>query len=479
MERIIDIHCHSTFKPFGHSFKNKPNGVNPANRGQKSSVWHHDPPKGLDLVVEKSTGISKFRQTDFYNLVLGDVSVAVLSLYPLEKGFVKNKLGENIVVDGLVNFVNGLSKPFIDHAQARPGYFADLQLEYDYLLQLDNKIISIDGRKVKYKLINALDEIENYQQQGVYTIFVLVSIEGGHVFECGIPGKKADKTTVLKNITTVKNWDYAPLFISPAHHFYSELCGHAESITVGVVDWLTNQEHMMNTGITDLGKDAIKLLLNKEKGRRIYIDIKHMSSQSRMEYYAMLDEEYGNENIPIVVSHGAVNGWESFENPKNKNNPHLKRKLLNVDINIFDEEIIRIEDSNGLFGIQLDERRIASKAELKASNLLFGSIRKRKRLKSKLVWNQIQYVAELLDKKGLPAWDIQCLGSDFDGGVNVVNHFWTAREFPELSSCLEYHATQFMNQRGAEFNSFNQLSPEEIIDKFMGGNAEAFLRVIR
>ena len=479
MERIIDIHCHSTFKPFGHSFRFDPNGINSTNRGRKNSIWHHDPPKGLDLVVEKASGVSKFRQTDFTNLMLGDVSVVILSLYPLEMGFVKNKLGKNIVVDALVNFVNSISKPFIDHAQARKGYFADLQLEYEFLKKLDNRVMSIDGRKAKYKLIKSLDEIEENEEPGVYTIFVLVSIEGGHVFECGIPGKKAVKAEVLKNITTVKNWDYAPLFVSPAHHFYSELCGHAESITVDVVDWVTNQEHEMNTGFTDLGREAVKLLLDKEKGNRIYIDIKHMSSKSRKEYYAMLDGEYQNENIPIVVSHGAVNGWESFDNPKSKNNQHLKRKVLAADINIFDEELVRIEESNGIFGIQVDERRIASKSELKASNLLFGSIRKRKRKKSKLVWNQIQYIAELLDKKGLPAWDIQSIGSDFDGGVNVVNHFWTSKEFPELSNYLEYHATKFMNQRGRSFKEFNQLDPEEIVDKFMGGNAEAFLRFVR
>ena len=477
MERIIDIHCHSTMKPFGHSFKNNPVGINNLDTKRKNSIWHHDPPSMMDIAFEKFSGVAKFRQSDFSNLLYGGVSIVILSLYPLEKGFVRNKLGENIVVDILVNFVNGISKDFIDHAQATDSYFDDLLAEYKFLEQLNNKEIRINEVKVRYVLIKSMDEIDEYKDSDVHTIFVLLSIEGGHVLDCGYPGKKADENVVLNNVERIKNWEYPPLFISPAHHFYSELCGHAESITVKVVDWLTNQEVKMNTGFTDLGKKVVREFLRKDGNqRRVYIDIKHMSVSSRKEYYKMLDEAYSNEKIPIIVSHGAVNGLDSLENQVSVNNPHLKRKILPKDINIFDEEIIKIEESNGLFGIQIDERRICSKSERKKSNLIFASLRKKKRAKSKLVWNQIQYIAELLDGKGLSAWDIQSLGSDFDGGVNVVNHFWTASEFPELADYLEYHAAKFMDANRDSLQSFNRISPEEIVDKFMGTNAECFLR---
>ncbi len=479
MERVIDIHCHPTLKPFGHSFKNNPTGKNSKNINSKSSIWHHDPPTGADILFEKISGIAKFRQSDFTNMLYGDVSVVILSLYPFEKGFVRNKLGENIAVDAMVNFVNSFSKDFIDYAQDTNNYFSDLEKEYDYLKQLNKQIVDIHGVKSRYVLINSLDEIDDYNDPDIQTIFVILSIEGGHVFDCGYPGKKANRDTVIKNVKTVKSWDHPPIFVSPAHHFYSELCGHAESLNVKVVDWVTNQEYMMNTGFTDLGKEVVQLLLSKEEGIRIYIDVKHMSVQSRREFYEMIDNNYSDQNIPIIVSHGAVNGLESFTNPNHVNNPHLKRKLLDTDINIFDEEIIRIEKSNGLLGIQIDERRICSKSEKKDSNKLLMSKRKRKRVKSKLVWNQIQYIAELLDSKGLSAWDIQSIGSDFDGGVNVVNHFWTSREFSELGNYLEYHATKFLDKNQANLHPFNRLNPELIIDKFMGLNAENFINEVR
>lgn len=471
MTRNIDIHCHPSLKPFGHSFKTNRPGANAKNVRNKHSVWHYDRPNFLDRLIDKLTGLTKFRQSDFTSLLLGDTTVIICSLYPLEKGFIRNKMGKGLLVDLLVNLVNGVSKKYIDHCQATDKYFEDLELEYKFLEELNGQKVNISGQKFTYKLINSLDELDPSED----TVNVFISIEGGHVFDCGYPGKKANEKTVLANVDKVKNWDYYPVFIGPAHHFYSELVGHAESITVGVADCKTNQEYMMNTGFTELGYKVVRKLLDNSNNRRIYIDIKHMSMQSRKEYYDLLKKEYGDEDIPIIMSHGAVNGKESFNNQFPVNNRHLTKLLYDKDINIFDEEIILIENSNGLFGIQIDERRICSKATKKQSNKVRGSKRKKKHAKSKLIWNQIQYIAELLDKMNLPAWDIQCIGSDYDGGIDSVNYFYTAESFSDLSNYLEVHATKFMADYGDNLKAYNQISPELIVDKFMSINVENFL----
>ena len=51
-----------------------------------------------------------------------------------------------------------------------------------------------------------------------------------------------------------------------------------------------------------------------------------------------------------------------------------------VDINIFDDEIIRITKSKGILGLQLDERRIASKKAIRSSRIYFPT--KKNRLKN-------------------------------------------------------------------------------------------------
>jgi len=200
-----------------------------------------------------------------------------------------------------------------------------------------------------------------------------------------------------------------------------------------------------------------------------------MSVKARNEYYQFLETEYPNETIPLLVSHGAVTGLRSASEM-------VMDDLLNSgkfqtnDINFYNDEIIRIGRSGGLFGIQFDERRLGSKGEVKNSG---QKITRREMLyhKSKLVWNQIQHIAEVLDRNDQFAWEIQCIGSDNDGMVNPLNGYWTAEEMPLLDSYLEKHAYNFINSEHAKsFKAFNRLSANNIVERFMRGNAFEFLK---
>ena len=74
----------------------------------------------------------------------------------------------------------------------------------------------------------------------------------------------------------------------------------------------------------------------------MYIDIKHMSRAVRLAFYNILETRYTDEKIPIIVSHGAVNGYPGLTNYNGK----VKNGLFNGDdINFFDDEIIRIARS--------------------------------------------------------------------------------------------------------------------------------------
>lgn len=66
-----------------------------------------------------------------------------------------------------------------------------------------------------------------------------------------------------------------------------------------------------------------------------------MSVASRKDFYAIIDSTPAYKNIPLVVSHGAVNGQVSFAN-KEQIGSKVATKFNRVDINFYDEEIIRI-----------------------------------------------------------------------------------------------------------------------------------------
>jgi microsomal dipeptidase-like Zn-dependent dipeptidase len=293
------------------------------------------------------------------------------------------------------------------------------------------------------------------------------------VFNCGLDNP-AKENEVLGNVAKLKNWDHRPLFISIAHHFYNELCGHAESLSPLLKRFL-DQSQGLNTGFTDLGRKVLHGLLDNSEGNRIFVDIKHMSTQSRKEYFQILDSEYHNEMIPIIVSHGAVNAWKSFDNRQTQI-PDSAGKFKEIDINIYDDEIVRIFDSRGFLGIQLDERRIASKAELEQSG---GRLSRRKILfhKSRLIWNQIRHIAEVLDKNERFGWSTAVIGSDFDGIIDPLNGYWTAEELRFLDDYLLKHAYNYMlgNGKNLKLETNRNIDPEEIINRFMYVNAYEFL----
>ncbi|MGD9929989.1 MAG: membrane dipeptidase [Mangrovibacterium sp.] len=471
----IDLHIHPAIKPLGKSFNRKP-GNNDPNRTHQNSLWYADSPSVLDKLANITTTLTKFRQADFTSLAKGGAQVVFVSLCGLEKGFVMTKIGTGLPGDLVNNLVIGMGKKRIDYVQKMDDYFTDLELEYNFYKQLDGHRVRIDGRWYQYRLISGFHEIEENPDTETTTIHVVLSIEGAHVFNCGLQmmGKTADPNEVLANVDKVKHWDKRLFFIGLTHHFNNELVGHAQSLH-GIVRKLCDQSEGMNEGFRELGWKVVRKLLDNTDGRRILIDLKHMSVKAREEYYQFLEDEFPGELIPLLVSHGTVNGLRSHKE-KVEDNLFNYGKFQPNDINFFDDEIVRVARSGGLFGIQFDERRVASELELKKSGPFFN---RRKMLfhKSKLIWNQIAHIADVLNRNNQFAWGIQCIGSDYDGMINPLNGFWTAEDMPLFDSYLEKHAYNFLvSEQSNKLCEFNRLKADEIVERFMKGNAFDFLK---
>ena len=473
--RFIDLHIHPAMKPLGKSFNSKP-GKNHSNKNRSDSIWHADQPTFPDKLANILLTLTKFRQADFATLARGGAHVVCASLCGLEKGFLMTKVGTGLPGDLLNNLIVGIGKKRIDHIQKMDTYFPDLELEYNFYKQLNDTQFRIDGRKYKYKIISGFNEIEDEPEDGIKTIYIILTIEGSNVFNAGLKmmGKQVNPDEVLANVDKVKNWNDRLFFVGMTHHFNNEMVGHAPSLH-GIVSKLCDQTEGMNAGFNDLGKKVLHKLLDDSNGRRVLIDLKHLSVKARQEYYQILQEDYEGQDIPLLVSHGAVNGLRSFDK-RVEDDLFNKGKFQLDEINFFDEELIKIAETDGLFGIQFDERRLGSKMEIKKSG---GSLNRRKMLfkKSKLVWNQLQHIAEVLNRNGQYAWGIQCIGSDYDGIVNSLNGFWTAEEMPLFESYLEKHAYNFTkSEQWEKMESFNRLEASDIVERFMYENAYTFLK---
>ncbi|WP_452232424.1 membrane dipeptidase [Lacinutrix sp. MEBiC02595] len=475
----IDLHCHPALKPYGKSYKYEPTKQNHLNAGRKNSIWHYSPPNFLERQVNKILTLTKFTQTDLSALAKANCQVVVISLYPFEKHFLKDRmLGFKFISDILTNLAAGVSHSRIDNIRSHKSYFQDLNFEYEYYLQLDNFAQKIDGITYTYRMTNSFSEVEQNIEKSTDTrkiISLIPTIEGAHAFETGLLLDKnmADEQTVLSNIEEVKNWAHKPLFITLAHHFYNEICGHARSINIGAIK--DNQNRGLNTDITELGFKVIDKLLDKTNNKRILIDVKHMSTAARKTYYNLLETTYADQNIPIIVSHGAANGKRSIEEWDKKDSA-LSGAFSDLDINFYDSEILRIAKSKGIFGLQLDERRIGSKKAVKSSRIYMPNKKSRLRNKSELIWNQLQHAAEILNKNNIFCWETLAIGSDFDGIVNPIKGLWTSENIKDIEPYLVERADAYLKDHKQNLIPINQISGQKIIDRLLFLNAETFLK---
>ncbi len=497
----VDMHCHPSLKPYSFYISDRNNTWDC--RNVSKSLWYDDPPEHFDIEINKRGGLTKFTQSDFRTLVKGDVRIISACLSPIERdlflpqGFLRKlKFGRRLLRFGLE-----LNEEYIRQVRAsNRNYFEELKDEHEYFLN-EERIQNNRVFPTQFELISHYDDIEpNLECIDTDRIYVFFSIEGCHVFNNGGLENQFDPNVVEKHIREVKSWPHPPLYISIAHHIYNDLCGHAQSLSPKLRK-LINQTDGMGEGFTPLGRFVLDELLKTDNGRRIYIDIKHMSAQARKEYYdrlkAIREAEYYDENheerkpIPVLASHGAVNGLKSINNQAHENKNLNGNKYQNENelkfneepINFFDEEIIRMKDTKGFLGIQLDERRLCSAEQLKSE-------RKKKRERGDqlyhhagLVWKQIRYIAEVLDDNDKFGWGTATIGSDYDGAVDPPNGYWTSAEFGILEENLIHHAVDYFKNHLARLNvNENQLpgltvedKARKVIDLFMRRNAIRFL----
>ena len=460
--RYTDIHCHPNLKTFGHSFDKNP--------GTKSDMWQPDPPTLISKGIHQLTGITKFAQCDFTSMAQAGVRVISLSLYPFEKGFFINPNVTPKLAAFLADWGIEIGYRRVRHLQQHTDYFSDLESEYRFVLNSKTTRF-INGKEWEFELVNRRDELEKAVLKE-NTIAVVISIEGAHVFNCGLSdfGVPPDESEILANIQKVKAWPFGPLFIGLAHNFNNDLCGHARSLQR--LGNLVDQRKNLDTGINPIGMRVIHSLLDDRNGRPVYIDLKHMSISSRKEYFRLLKTDYPNRRIPLIASHGSVTGI-TFSGSRQVNGCY---DIFNTgDINFFDEEVLAIAGSGGLLGIQMD---IGNNADLTKLAKGLPRVPGESALKrsARIIWNQLQHIALLLDSKGLFAWDTACIGSDFDGSINPFPGILTVAGFEPLSFELLPLADDFLKSRSLTLPENQEITAEEIIDKFFYGNTMRFLR---
>lgn len=474
-EFFVDIHCHSSLR----AFHTTPQGI-------QKNIWDCTKNDVIDSFIGKwawnqSRGVSKFSQSNFYNCINGKVRVVFDSLYPVERGFINfRKLPELLIGkkanETLVVTASGVSIEQFRSYKKGHNYFAELHEQYNFLV--DNQGNSPCG-KYNYKLPANFNELEESLKADDSSINVIVTIEGAHVFGCGT--KTSEKTPpeelkqLLKNnISAVKKWKHPPFFITFAHHFWNQLCGHATTFPAAT-KFTCDQAMGLNTGFTELGLFVLEELLSKNNGKRILIDTRHMSTKSRQHYFNYVtnhNKQNPDDLIPLISSHSAVNGFEKMDHSLKDKDSAAKKKLTPFcawSLNISAEEAIAIHESGGIAGIILDKGRHSGIHLLKSIDKLKNPEDK-KALFVKLICDNIFFFIASINKK--TAWDVLSIGSDFDG---VITHFDPYEDMSRLPD-LKKDLISFLTKNNYKSELWFDYTPEELMQKVFTKNAMEFLK---
>ena len=482
-----------------------------------------DPDEDAEELFSKA-GLDTFSQANLDKCHKSNTRLIGLVLYPPEinyfdiRNFLKfileklskfaRKPKEEKLAKCISNFHESISTNYLNIIKNNLAvpYFDDLLMEYNYLI--DQSKVQNNGRS--FVIAGDYDEIKNNINDS-NKVVGLITIEGMHSLvnhdsyqrlETEI-GKFNDPNSpeyqlylnqFKENINTIKKWGngkHSPFLITFNHHFWNFLGGQALSIPRPIRTFVTKQKLGVNEGMTQLGREVLPMLLDRSNGRRILIDIKHMSVKTREEFYKIWQSHKdANDPFPIICSHSAVNGIDKLSSSKHENDSkkEYKKEYFNTwSINLCDEDIEYIFKSDGLIGMILHEGRLPGGIPQKR-------IKKFKKKKNeggmreeyiKVFMANIFHIIRVCDNsfnKGKKAWDLICMGSDLDGLINAFNIYHDVEKMPSLAEDMfnfleKQEPIPEINLDGAEMKRMMfGFSPKQIVEKVMYKNADLFLQ---
>jgi len=465
-------------------------------------------------IIQHHTNVYK-PQSNIMQMAKGDIKCVFISITPIEREYYLGKdfsqgingikkylakVGNKITSKNsplrviLAMYVTSFPYSRIRTFQSKEyDYFEEFKKEMRLCLKYNDKLLNYTDEKcdkIKYSLTRNYDEVNSIlisKNKNYKHLAFVLTLEGGHILTGGSREYKTNLDTMLERVWYLKNkLSYPVFFITLGHIFYNGLCGICRSLPDNNY-WIADQEYGMNRKISREGDIVIKRLLNvdnKDKSR-ILIDINHMSLQARRDYYYKYIIPYNQKNrenkIPIIASHTAYSGIKSFREMEKITGNEIKgvrmggRKYFCGSHNLTDEDIRYIDDSEGLIGLILSKRFLASRRRIKSI----------KNKKDPLEWGNIisthirlMISAMLNSKKNIlivdkrKVWDRICIGSDFDGFGETPEPFNSAEKMPLLKETLIQNLKDDRDFRDLLFG----LDTEEIVDKFMFKNALNFLK---
>jgi microsomal dipeptidase-like Zn-dependent dipeptidase len=450
-------------------------------------------------------------ECNFNQMKIGNVKIATVSIHPLERQFC-----EPLLLKGVLPRFSPLDGSILKAiVKGKISYYSMLKKE---LAQLE-KDQHFENRS--FQFVNSFEDIVDDKTN------IVLSVEGGHSF-LDIQSDNHDKVCedILKNLKEFKKLPHRLLFITLTHLAHAHLCTHAFGMKMRLI-FRDKGFYPKGCGLTQGGREFIREAMRSENGRRILIDVKHMSLRSRKEFYDLRRIEF--PDAPIIASHAGISGCSIYKIPihsvifrkrffsimkdrqRYKVKYHKLPGLLNTyfnpsSINLYDEDIIEIIQSSGIIGISMD-KRVLGFGEAQKDFYSFEEfntyykdfIEKHKLVITKeeieinksdefdeeevtlydkepadpkhqfgYVCNNIVHIVKIGGEK---AWDCICLGSDLDGLIDTIDPIHTIANYHDLEKALTNLLPEFIKEAEIAMPDI-----QKVVKKIMYENGYEFLR---
>ena len=491
---FIDIHVNTSKKPF-----------NSRSIGLQYGLWEpmfhecgYEDQRSKTAMQNIGMIVPKQSQSHLEALVKGNTRIACLNLSPIEQPFI----GTNSALTDknkkmTISCVSGVNANQLFLRRKEIDYFKDLVENLNFIERFEDKPYMINGFEYQFSLIRNQKQLEEIAANSDRVGMVL-TVEGGHALGHSIyindkiTNLEEYKTLVLENVERLKGsrplidgsdiyLDVPILWISLAKSYINGLGGNANSLSKAQQGIYAKADGL-NTKETKLGIDVIERLISKEKGRRILIDIKHMSLDFRTRYYKTIERsEILGDGIPVVCSHCGISGlpkknalYRKRDEDSKNNNYYLNHWQQNLS----SEDIGKIYLSKGLIGITLDKTVLGGQTALtQISETLPNTVQKRDACVKLLMANIFTVIQTIND---VAAWDHIAIGSDFDEMTEPLDPYQTSEDLPHLAVDIQ----RFLERPEAINDLFSEekirelmfdLTPTEITGKIMSLNAYNFI----
>ncbi|NQU88445.1 MAG: membrane dipeptidase [Mariniphaga sp.] len=441
----FDLHCHPALKTFLGSDK----------EADRDNCWEEADVKGIWEVVDKLVGNILDSQSSLSQIENGNFGLIVAGLYSLEHPMIVGSIIGATNLQILSKHVNELSQPLLQKmVEKDPGFGYN-----DILEGLKKHLLDSKDEGSTYQLLNKINELDPNK------LNIILAIEGGHALFNDL--KNFTKDEILNNLDNFKTGPYRYLYLTLTHLATNPFCNQSYGMK------LINDKHFLPVGygITELGYEVINKALDQEIGNQIFIDIKHMSLKSRLQYYELIKDK--NPKVPIIISHAGVSGVSYNEKPIYNyriEGEHVKAYYVKPDglqgtefnpwsINLYDEEIPVIIKSGGLIGMIMEQRILGigkvdpeyfSKAELDDNReIIHQNLNKYKNLyqiqkskkhddhaekyfTSRYLRHLCNNILHIVKVGGKDAWKHICFGTDYDGMIHALRFSKSADKFVKV-----------------------------------------------